>query len=175
MAAPKGNQFWKKRAKHGRDRIFQSPKQLWESACEYFEYMDKNPWKSKELMRSGDLAGELVDVPTARPYSLEGLCLYLGANSKYWAQFKLGLPEAKTLDKEQKEAFSNVITQIEAVIRVQKMEGATVGAFNHNIIARELGLVDKTETQTQNTHVNYNVELTKTEIQDINKSLEEDY
>ena len=44
-AAPKGNQFWKLRSKHGRDKLFATPDLLWEAACEYFAYCDKHPWK----------------------------------------------------------------------------------------------------------------------------------
>ena len=38
MAAPKGNQFWMLRSKHGRDKLFATPEALWEAACEYFQW-----------------------------------------------------------------------------------------------------------------------------------------
>lgn len=31
MSAPKGNQFWKLRNRHGRSKRFASPEQLWEA------------------------------------------------------------------------------------------------------------------------------------------------
>ena len=43
MAAPKGNQFWMLRSKHGRDKLFATPEALWEAACEYFQWCDENP------------------------------------------------------------------------------------------------------------------------------------
>ncbi len=43
--------------------------------------------------------------------------------------------------------FSEVITRVEQIIYIQKFEGATVNAFNANIISRELGLADKTVTE----------------------------
>jgi hypothetical protein len=52
MAAPKGNQFWKLRSKHGRDKLFASPELLLESACEYFQWCDENPWLSIETTTS---------------------------------------------------------------------------------------------------------------------------
>lgn len=39
--------------------------------------------------------------------------------------------------------FSAVINKIEEIIYQQKFEGAAVGLFNSNIIARDLGLRDK--------------------------------
>lgn len=138
MAAPKGNQFWKLRNKHGRDKLFSTPELLWEAACEYFHWCDENPWLKKEAIKSGDRAGELIDLPISRPYTIHGLCLYLDCNTRYFTQFKANLPEDE-------KDFSTIITRIEEAIYCQKFEGASVGAYNASIIARDLGLADKSE------------------------------
>jgi hypothetical protein len=156
MAAPVGNQFWKQRSKHGRDKLFTTPELLWEAASEYFEWCDNNPWiKVEQLSKPTTTTEEVVtgagktknatkkqtlhyiaELPTARPYTLTGLCLYLDCGKNYFDQFK---------DSEGNEGFSGVITRIEDIIYTQKFEGAAVGAFNANIIARDLGLTDKKE------------------------------
>jgi len=135
MAAPRKNQFWKLRSKHGRDTLFTTPDLLWEAACEYFEWCDKKPWNKNEAVKSGDKSGSIITVPTQRPYSLSGLCLYLGCNQAYFRQF----------NERCGEDFSTIITRIEEIIETQQFEGAVVGAFNANIIARKLGLADKKE------------------------------
>lgn len=145
MAAPRGNQFWKLRSKHGREKLFSSPELLWEAACEYFQWCDTHPWIKKDFVGGGPNAGTIVDLPTARPYTLSGLCIYLGVNTQYLNQFKQGLNEEKKTDKD----FSLVITHIEEIIRTQKFEGAAVGVFNANIISRDLGLVDKSDLTTK--------------------------
>lgn len=137
MAAPKGNQFWKLRSKHGRDKLFATPELLWEAACEYFEWCENNPWKMKEALKGGEMAGTVMDIPTARPYTLTGLALYLGASETFWREFRKGA----------KNDFLSVIDQIEQVIYTQKFEGAAVGAFNANIIARDLGLKDASKQE----------------------------
>lgn len=134
MAAPKGNQFWKIRSKHGRDKLFATSEKLWEAACEYFEWCDEHPWAETQTKIRGDNT-EVSNTPTARPYTLTGLCIYLGCNTHYISQFKTSLPKGE-------EDFSSVITRIEETIYTQKFEGAAVGAFNANIIARDLGLRD---------------------------------
>lgn len=143
MPAPEGNRFWELRSKHGRDKLFETPQLLWEAACEYFNWCDSNPWNKKELVKSGDLAGKLFDIPTERPYTITGLCIYLGCNEAYFRVFKGQLPAGE-------KDFNTVIEQIEQVIYTQKFEGAAVGAFNANIIARDLGLRDKSETEISN-------------------------
>lgn len=133
MGAPVGNQFWKLRSKHGRDKIFSTPENLWNSACEYFDWVDKHPWKRNEAIKSGNKVGKIIKIPTQRPYTIEGLYLFLDVNKHYFNDFK----------KNATEGFSEVISRIENVIYTQKFEGAVVGAFNANIISRDLGLIDK--------------------------------
>ncbi len=150
MAAPVGNNFWQLRSKHGRDKLFESPELLWKAACEYFKWCQDNPWfRTEQVKIPGkpirDDDGELffppniVHIPTARPFTMQGLCLFLNCNTAYFRQFKSGLPEDE-------QDFSTVIARIEETVYQQKFEGAAVGAFNANIIARDLGLTDKQTT-----------------------------
>lgn len=126
--APKGNQFWKLRSKHGRDKIFQTPELLEEACFEYFEVTDKRKWHKTEF--HGKDALECL-VPNETPYTKTGLFVFLDISNDTW-----------NLYKERKD-FIEVITRVEQIIYTQKIEGASVGAFNASIVARELGLADK--------------------------------
>ena len=133
MAAPKGNQFWKLASKYGRDRLFATPDLMWEAALEYFDWCDKHPWKQVKSKKGGRNNGEVETTPVQRPYTISGLMLYFGACEAYWRQFK---------SQNHKEFFT-VISRIDSIIETQQLEGAVVGTFNANIIARKLGLADK--------------------------------
>jgi hypothetical protein len=137
MAAPANNQFWKNRSVHGRDMLFESHELLWKTACEYFNWCDGHPWWRNEPIKSGDRAGQIMKVAISRPYTLAGLCIYLKASRNYWKEFRK--------NKNLSEDFLAVIDNIEEIIYTQKFEGAAVGAFNANIISRDLGLADKSE------------------------------
>lgn len=140
MAAPKGNKFWKLRAKHGRDKLFESPELLWQAACEYFEWCDKNPLKEeKAFAYQGVITKE--DVNLMRAYTLKGLCFYLNCSESYFREFKSNVPKDG-------EDFLTVIDDIEKIIYNQKFEGAAAGLLNANIIARDLGLTDKKDLTT---------------------------
>lgn len=130
MAAPKGNEFWKLRSKHGRDKIFETPEIMLEACYEYFEHQSKQVWNKIDY-KGKDV--EKVEIPTPSPFSLTGLCIFLGVNTVYFNQF----------EKDCSKDFSKVIKHVREVIYTQKLEGASVGAYNANIIARELGLADK--------------------------------
>jgi hypothetical protein len=144
--ALKGNDFWNLRAKHGRDKLFATPELMWEAACEYFEEVTNNPEHESKpfVVPVGNNCGstvEMIKVPIKRPFTLHGLCLYLRCGLSYFRNFKANLKDDNKSDKD----FRAVIEQIEETIYNQKFSGAASGFFNANIIARDLGIADKTE------------------------------
>ena len=128
-----GNQNWKLRSKHGRDKIFSDPEILIDAVGEYFSWAEKNPWYRSESIRSGGLAGKVVKVPIERPLTLKALVHFLGISFDTWQLYK------------NRTEFCEIITTIEAYMYTQKLEGSIVGVFSGNIISRLLGLVDKKE------------------------------
>ena len=141
--APLGNRFWEMRSKHGRDKLFSSADLLWEAACEYFQWCEDNPWYKIDFKGKD---AEEVKIPTARPFTIQGLCRFLDCSSSYFREFKRSPP------KDSKD-FLTVITRIEETIYQHKFEGAVVGAFNANIISRDLGLADKQHIENSDSTV----------------------
>lgn len=130
MAAPEGNQFWKARTKHGRDKLFASSEALWESCCEYFQWVEDNPlWEAKYTQYQGEPVD--ITVPKMRAMTISGLCLFLDVTRETWGQWR------------KSDDFSDVVTRAEEVIYSQKFAGAAADLLNANIIARDLGLADK--------------------------------
>lgn len=141
MAAPIGNQFWKARAKHGRDKLFETPELLWDAACEYFQWCDENPlYECKAFAFQGDVT--LQDMPKLRAYTLDGLFLFLDCTETYFRAFK-------SQERLNKEDFITVINKIEKTVYNQKFTGAAADLLNPNIIARDLGLSDKSEVKSE--------------------------
>jgi hypothetical protein len=138
-AAPFNNKFWKLRSKHGRDKIFSSSEQFLKSAYEYFEQADKSPWYKNDAIRSGQNAGQLIEVPTPRPFTIQGLCIYLGITEQTFLNYEK--------NQEYKDFFE-VFTHVREIIENNQFEGATVGAYNANIIARKLGLSEKQDLKS---------------------------
>lgn len=157
--APKGNEFWKLRSKHGRDKIFATPEIMWDAACEYFAYITDNPLQEEQIVKYKDYH-EVATLNKMRPFTLTGLCLYLDVNSVYFTQFE---DEIKGKTDELSKDFSKVITRIRETIYSQKFEGAAAGFLNPNIIARDLGLTDKSESNVK-VKVNEYAEMTDEQI-----------
>lgn len=130
MAAPLGNQFWKARSRHGRERLFASPEALWEACCEYFEWVEANPLYE---MKPFAYQGVVVQEPVAkmRAMTLGGLCIFLDIDETTWRDWR------------KSEDFSPVVLRVDKIIYEQKFTGAAADLLNPNIIARDLGLSDK--------------------------------
>lgn len=132
MAAPAGNQFWKARSSHGRNPIFPTPDALWTAACEYFQWVEDNPLYEDRLVT---FQGAATHEPVAkmRAMTVAGLCLFLDISQQAWSEYK------------QRQGFGEITARIDDVIRSQKFAGAAADLLNANIIARDLGLADKSE------------------------------
>jgi hypothetical protein len=136
MAPPKGNRFWEKRSKHGRDKIMADPDVMWKAACEYFKWAEDTPlWESKVTQFQG--APVDMVVPKMRAMTIEGLCLFLDINKTTWYDYC------------KRDDFINITKRIDDVIRSQKFAGAAADLLNANIIARDLGLSDKKELEVK--------------------------
>jgi len=119
-----------------REKTFASPQDLWEAFAGYYEWVKDNPWYKSEPIKSGENAGDLIKVPTERPMTLGGFATHVGMSERRLSDY--GRLESHI-------EYRPVYERIVDIIRAQKFEGAAVGAFNANIIARDLGLAEKTD------------------------------
>ena len=132
MAAPVGNSFWEARSTHGRAPIFASPDDLWEACCEYFAWVDENPlYEAKAFAFQGVVTIE--PVAKMRAMTITGLCIFLDISVSCWKDYR------------ERKDFVSIATRVDEIIRTQKFQGAAADLLNANIIARDLGLADKSE------------------------------
>jgi len=141
MGAPKGNQFWKLRSKHGREKIFSTPELLWDAACEYFQWCIDNPIEAQDNKGTKNVN----TVQFLKPFTIKGFCIFCDASESWWKEFKKG---------ENIKDYLPIIHKIEDCIYNLKFEGATIGLYNANIIARDLGLKERTDLTTDDEKIN---------------------
>jgi hypothetical protein len=132
MSAPKGNEFWKARSTHGRKPIFPDAETLWEACVEYFEWVEANPLYEDSVQ---SYQGNVKHEPLAkmRAMTVTGLCTFLDISLQAWTEYRT------------RDGFGDVTTRVDQIIRDQKFSGAAAGLLNANIIARDLGLTEKSE------------------------------
>lgn len=128
-----GNRFWEARSSAGAKPRFADGDALWAACVEYFEWVEANPLYEDKII---SYEGTATHVPVAkmRAMTLAGLCLFLDIDRTTFADWKRTRPD-----------LSPVVTRAETVIYSQKFAGAAADLLNANIIARDLGLSDKSE------------------------------
>ncbi len=154
MTFQKGNQFWKTRSSHGRKPIFKKQEDLWDACVEYFQWVEDNPLQEEKIFHN---MGKITrtTVSHMRAMTLAGLCLFLDIDETTWYEY------AKKCD------FSHVCTRIKNYIYDQKFSGAAADMLNPSIIARDLGLADKTQSNNKNEQIgdiNTKTEITITHV-----------
>lgn len=142
--------YWQKRKKLGRLRKIKSPEELWRLATEYFERREGERLLKQDFIRSGEKAGTIVNLENILPFTWSGL-------SDYLLECGIVLHDTQELRTRRPERdnrytfmdFAEVLQAIDKVMHDQKLSGAASGAFNATIIARDLGLTDKSEVSVQ--------------------------
>ena len=135
MAAPKGNEYYLKRIVVGKKPQY-SPKEWAKMIIDYLDYMEDQTWDKKEAIKSGDKTGTLVSIPTKTPLTIYGFCNYSGVSIDLYLRYK----QDKGF-----EAYHDITMYLDGIIKQNQLEGSMVGAYNPNIVARLLGLAEKTE------------------------------
>lgn len=132
MAAPLGNKFWTARSTHGRAPIFADADALWNACAEYFEWVEANPlYEDKPFAFQGVVTHETV--AKMRAMTVAGLCIFLDISTQAWGEYR------------ERKGYGDVTSRVDDIIRTQKFQGAAADLLNANIIARDLGLADKSE------------------------------
>lgn len=135
--APKGNQFWKQRSRHGIRPTFpegeEGARKLQEACEDYFQWCEDNPLQEdKAFSYEGDVFH--TNLAKVRAFTLNGLCLFVDISGETWRLWRT-----------ERQDLLGVMTWAEQVIRDQKFVAAAAGLLNANIISRDLGLADRTE------------------------------
>ena len=128
-----GNRFWEARSSAGPKPKFVDGETLWAACVEYFAWVEANPlWEDHLVTFQGMAKHEAM--AKMRAMTITHMCLFLDVEERSWREWRSTRAD-----------LLPVITRAEAVIRSQKFAGAAADLLNANIIARDLGLADKSE------------------------------
>lgn len=133
MSAPKGNQYWKLAKSWGTDKAY-SPDVLWLKALEYFSWIETTPLQEEKVFSNG----KRMKSAKMRAMTIRGFCIFAQISTVTFAKY------------ETYQDYINITARIRDIIYTQKFEGAAAGLLETNIIARELGLIDKQQVDLTN-------------------------
>lgn len=122
-----------------RPKLVSSPDELWEKFIQYKEWAHANPWIKKEAIKTGDLAGEIIDIPHERPLTGYEFAAFLGMSYQGWLNYVNGQGH---------EAYFDISARIKAEMTSQRISGGLVEAYNANLVARLDGLQEHSAIET---------------------------
>ena len=132
MTFTAGNQLWKIRKKPG-IRKFETPDELYEALCSYFQWVENNPIV-EEVIGWYQGAASREEIHHPRAMTVAGICLHIGVAQVTWNEWRTIRPE-----------YHDIMDWAYDVMFEQKFTHAAAGQMNATVIARDLGLVDKQE------------------------------
>ena len=113
-----------------------TPETLLKAANAYFVWADENPICEQKLMMSQGLPVK-EEMEHVRPLSLRAFYTHAGLAETTWYEYKAN-PK-----------YTRVCYDIDNHMTAQRIDGASVGMYNSNIISRVLGLAEITKTDVQ--------------------------
>ena len=113
--------------------------ELWSVFIDYLEQRDKEFAMKPEMVKGGDMAGTIIDVPLKLPLSIESFCVFAEMARQTFYNY---------LDKNKKEYkdYLDTSLRIKTIIEQNQLDGASVGLYNAGIIGKRIGLTEKTES-----------------------------
>lgn len=127
-------------------RKIESPEVLWSYFKKYCDQVDATPW-TKTDFKGKDATP--VEYTFYAPYTWQGFNIWL-----FNAEVVSNLTHYQYNLNNAYEDFKEVIALIDKVIYDRKLTGASLGFYNHAIIAKDLGMIEKKQVEQNTTILN---------------------
>ena len=147
MAAPKGNRYGVDSGNFFKPKAY-TPEEWGHVFLDYLKDRQDKEWQKKEPIKSGDRAGDIIDIPHCLPLTIRSFCVFANVIPDTFRNYEKA---------EGYEEYFLITTRMRNVIEADQIDGATVGAYNPNIIARLIGLKDRSDVTSNDTEIDNNV------------------
>lgn len=117
-------------ARRGKPPAYSDPDELAEDVIKYLRWVSENPLVKAKAFGTGLVMQEKVK----RYPTVAGCAIFIGVAPRTWRDWKK--PD---------HPLQETVLWAEGMMRQIKLEGAAAGIFNSVIVARDLGLKDKSE------------------------------
>ena len=133
-----GNRFWASRLRAGPRPLYESAADLTEACARYFEWLEDEPLYEAHVTSFRGTT-TITAVPKLRAATLAGLCVHLGISRTTWHKWR------KSPENGGRPDLVDVMERVETIMWEQKFTGAAAGLLSTNLVARELGLIERGE------------------------------
>lgn len=110
---------------------------------------EHNKFFKREMLKSGDRAGEIVDIDTTPPLTIVGFCVFLNINKSTFFDWCANSDNP----------LNDISIHIREKIELNQLSGACLDLFNPNIVARLNGLNETVDINNTGTAPIINISL----------------
>lgn len=128
-----------------KQKYIETPEKLWELFTQFVEHEKQSPFYKTEYVGKD---GNEVQTALQVPITFEAFECWLADQDIISDLGDYAKNKGGSYD-----SYSPIITRIRQNCFAQNFKGAAVGLFNANLIAKKLGLIEKTENKNENTNI----------------------
>ena len=122
-----------------KQKYIETPEKLWEYFLDYVKHEQSNPMSKVDYVGR---EGFQVETKLETPITFEGFECYLADQ-----EIINDLGDYEMNKDNRYTSYATIITRVKKNCFVHNFKGASVGLFNANIIAKKLGLIEKTDNK----------------------------
>ena len=150
MPAPKGNQYFKFRQTDGRHKIWETVQDFETALNDWETWLKQNPLIKKDFIKSGEMAGTIIDIEVPRPATIESFCQFHGITTDTFRNYE---------KNDSYKDFFGVLKYAREKIENMLFEQASVNNQNAMLAARKLGLKEKQDITSNDQSISLNVNV----------------
>lgn len=109
-----------------RDIAIKTPLELLQHCQNYIQWCEENPIKKVDIVKGGENAGQLLYIPTERPLTLKGFCVYMVRSWSWYRKLRR--------DTKDDVDFQTVLSWFENLCESQRIDMAIVGVYPHQLV-----------------------------------------
>lgn len=114
-----------------------TPEELQTKINQYFTQCKEDPIIKYDVIKTGERAGETLEIPITRPYMLTGLCLYIGITPETFYQY--------LNENYSNKRITEIATRANLIIKDNQVSGATAKIYDQTLVARMQGINERSE------------------------------
>lgn len=123
---------------------------------EWLEHIKSQSFYRPELLKGGERAGDIIEVPIHKPLTIAGFCLFAGMSVQTFNTYC-----NKDLQKDTELLETSV--RIREHIQDSQVSGAIAGHYNSNIVSRLNSLKEVSEIELSGTKETINITINGSE------------
>ena len=115
---------------------FKEPDEVWNMYTQYLDNLSNQSLYRPEVIKSGELAGKIIQVEIKVPPTILGFCIFADIDKQTYYNYINA--DSSNIDTK----LIDIFTRVDDDIKNKQITGATVNMYNGSIVARLNGLSD---------------------------------